>query len=165
MEGGCLCLDLGEERGIFSRPEPTTGARRPHAFRRQYREEGHKTLVPAAPSRSLELLAGAPSRRANWPIALCTHPPLRRERCRCDPAITVKIEAKRGRYGLQRFAAIGVDDWLAGAIACFESTLAAFLRWRLTSPSSSLTNSVRTWPDRFQLNRGANVSRVFLFVS
>lgn len=120
MEGGCLCLDLGEERGIFSRPEPTTGARRPHAFRRQYREEGHKTLVPAAPSRSLELLAGAPSRRANWPIALCTHPQLRRERCRCDPAITVKIEANRGRYRRQRFAAIGLDDWLASAIACLD---------------------------------------------
>lgn len=43
MEGGCLCLDLGEERGIFSRPEPTTGARRP-----QHPERGHKTLVPAA---------------------------------------------------------------------------------------------------------------------
>lgn len=118
MEGGCLCLDLGEKRGIFSRPEPTTGARRPHAFRRQYAEEGPKRLVPAAPSRSPECLAGAPSRRASWPIALCTHPPLRRERCRCDPAIAVKIEAKRGRYGRQRFAAVGVDDWLAGAIAC-----------------------------------------------
>lgn len=26
------------------------------------------------------LIAGAPSRRASWPMALCTHPPLRRER-------------------------------------------------------------------------------------
>lgn len=124
----------------------------------------HKTLVPAPPPRNPELLAGAPSRRASWPIALRTHPPLRRERCRCDPAIAVKIEVKRGRYGRQRFTAVGVDDWLAGAIAVPRSTLAAFLRRRRTSPSSSLTNSVKTRPDRFHLNRGADVSRVFLFV-
>lgn len=91
MECVCLCLDLDEERGIFSRPE--AGARRPHAFRRQYPERGHKTLVPAAPSRNPELLAGARSRRASSLMALCRHPPLRRERYRCDPAITVKLEA------------------------------------------------------------------------
>lgn len=28
-----------------------------------------------------------------------------------------------------------------------------------------LTNSVRTWPDRFQLNRGADANRAVLFVS
>lgn len=105
MEGVCLCLDLGEERGIFSGPEPTAGARRPHAFQRQHRERGHKTLVfPAAPSRNSDLRAGAPSRGASWAIALCTHPPLRRERYRCDPAMTVEIEANRGRYERQRVA-------------------------------------------------------------
>lgn len=95
MECVYLCLDLDEESGIFSRPE--AGARRPHAFRRQYPERGHKTLVPAAPSRNPELLAGARSRRASSLMALCRHPPLRRERYRCDPAITVKVEGNRGR--------------------------------------------------------------------
>lgn len=85
-EGGCLCLDLGEERGIFSRPEPTAGARRPHAFQRQHRERRHKTLVPVASSPNSELRAGAPSRGASRAIALCTHPPLRRERYRSNPA-------------------------------------------------------------------------------
>lgn len=116
----CACVRSWRRSGIFSRPEPTAGARRPQAFRRQYPERGHKTLVPAAPSRNSELLAGVPSRRASWPIALRTRPPLRRERYRCDPAITVKIEANPGRYRRQRFAAIGVDDWLASAIACFD---------------------------------------------
>lgn len=116
MEGVCLCLDLDEERGIFSRPE--AGARRPHAFRRQYPERGHKTLVSAAPPRNPEFLARAPSRRASSLMALCTHPLLRRERYRCDPAITVRLEANRGRYWRQRVATIGVDDGLASAIAC-----------------------------------------------
>lgn len=45
------------------------------------------------------------------------------------------------------------------------STLAAFMRRRRTSPSSSLTSSFETWPDLFDVDRGADVSRVILFVS
>lgn len=71
--GVCLCLDLGEECGTFSRPEPTTGARRPHAFEGNIQRR-RKTLVPAAASRNPECLAGAPFRAAGWPMALCTRP-------------------------------------------------------------------------------------------
>lgn len=57
--------------------------------------------------------------------------------------MTVKIEANRGRYGRQSFAAIGVDDWLASAIACLDR-LGHSCDGAGTSPISLLTNSVKT---------------------
>lgn len=56
--------------------------------------------------------------------------------------MTVKIEANRGRYGRQSFAAIGVDDWLASAIACLDR-LGHSCDGAGTSPISLLTNSVK----------------------
>lgn len=100
LEGVCLRLDLGEQRGIFSRPKPTTGAPRPHEFRTQHPERG----LDADPGRTLTQFrapcASAVS-GASWPVALCTHPPLRRERRRCAPTIAFNIEANRGGYERQ----------------------------------------------------------------
>lgn len=65
--GVCLCLDLGEERGTFGRPEPTTGARRPHAFESTSRsEDARRWFRPrprAIPSSSLERRLGQPASR------------------------------------------------------------------------------------------------------
>lgn len=83
-------------------------------------ERGRKTLVPAPASRNPELLAGAPSPGAGWPMALCTHPPLQCERSRCDPATSVKIEVNRSRYRQLLFGALDVDERLASAIACID---------------------------------------------
>lgn len=135
--GVCLCLDLGEERGTFGRPEPTTGARRPHAFEGNIPERGRETLVPAAASRDPELLAGAPSRAAGWPMDLCTRPPLQRERYRCDPATSVKIEVNRGRYRQLLFAALYAEEWLASAIACLDR------QWRHSCDSAGRHEACR----------------------
>lgn len=97
LEGVCLRLDLGEQRGIArSRRLAPLGLT---LFERNIPSED-KTLVPAVPSRNPELLARAPSRGASR-TALCTYPRLRRERYSCDPAVAFKIEANRGRYERQ----------------------------------------------------------------
>lgn len=83
--------------------------------RARTQDAGSGRALTQSPSSSRERRPGEPAGR--WPSA---H--IRRSDVsdRCDPAITVKIEANRGRYGRQRFAAIGVDDWLASAIACVD---------------------------------------------
>lgn len=48
MEGVCLCLDLDEERGIFSLGWRPSASR----FSKAITERGHKTLIPAALTQS-----------------------------------------------------------------------------------------------------------------
>lgn len=79
--------------------------------------------------------------------------------------MTVEIEANRGSFRRQRVAAIGVDDWPASAIACLDRRSGIPVTAPARPPISLLTNSVKTWPDRFQLNRRGDMNRVFLFVS
>lgn len=90
--GVCLCLDLGEECGTFSRPEPTTGARRPHAFEGNIpSEDARRWFRPrprAIPSALLERRFEQPAGR--WPSAHV------RERSSCDPATSVNRGAKNG---------------------------------------------------------------------